>query len=508
MRPIKKSAQICWFFSLLNWLCLLLARVLVGEWLPYFWIPLGLFLVFTVFAVLLDWAWLQQSLRSYRLQRLLKISLRAFVFAALLIVIGAVLQGLDWRMDLSSSGINRLDKQSLAVLEKIQTPVRLIGFFADKKDEQTLENFRRLATKLQKHNALIEIEILKANAHPDRVEAYGIKQLPSLVIASEQRKLVIQQWTEDALINAMLRSLKQDDIRLCLLTDLDGIPVQAGPNDRYQLSQLSAQMEGLGYRFTNMDLVDFLQDASPCRALLLAGIKRMPPESLWPTLERFLNDGKAILVFHDPGKAYGIASFLKKYGIQYYNDYIIDIEAQTAGLHAATALVGSWNQELNLGRELGNRVAVFPVVSRLEISEEGMNGFRVQALGSSSVSSFAVTELKEKIEFQPEIHAQGPFVVAAMAEKEKARLVVVGDSDFLTDEYFAYQGNHRFATSLISYAVTAEGEVSIPPKNFYRQLFILTPTYAKYFLILGVFPLPFLLLALSSWLWFQRTRYQ
>ena len=65
-----------------------------------------------------------------------------------------------------------------------------------------------------------------------------------------------------------------------------------------------------------------------------------------------------------------------------------------------------------------------------------------------------------------------------------------------------------FANNMISYMISSKGEISVPPKNFYRELFILTPNQAKYYLMLGVIPMPFLLLGLSIWLWFKRARFQ
>ena len=108
------------------------------------------------------------------------------------------------------------------------------------------------------------------------------------------------------------------------------------------------------------------------------------------------------------------------------------------------------------------------------------------------------------MEFKPGIDEEGPFALAALSRSDSGTLAVVSDADFFTDEYFAFQGNREFSLQLVSELVAEKGEINLPPKNFYKTMFVLTPVFAKSYLLFGVLPFPFVLFALSLWFWFKR----
>ena len=59
---MKRSATVLWFFAVLSLVSLMGARILIGEWLNYFWLPFCFFFLFSVLAVAMDFAYLKKSL--------------------------------------------------------------------------------------------------------------------------------------------------------------------------------------------------------------------------------------------------------------------------------------------------------------------------------------------------------------------------------------------------------------------------------------------------------------
>ncbi|MAF92998.1 MAG: Gldg family protein [Bdellovibrionota bacterium] len=500
------KAQVFWFLSVISLILLLGGRILIGEWLDYFWFAFAGFFVFIAAAVASDFAAIRNYFSSFRTRLVLKILIRASVLLFVLLGIGSFLFPYKLAIDLTQSQINRLDPASVDVLKSINKQTKIQAFFAKKKAETLLENFRRFADLVESENELVSIEVLDAAQNPDLTEKYGIKSLPSFVVSSGEKYFVLNNWQEDKIINSLLRVNKDMETRVCFLNGYGAIPLQAEGN--YQLSNLREQMQQIGYEALAIDAIDFLKQADQCDSLILAGLKETPPYSVLTAMERFLKNQKSVIVLQDPGKAYGLSAFYKKFGIEFFNDYILDVEAQNAGFHAATPLISNWNPESAMTKSLGKTVAVFSVASRLGVIDSAEESYNTKILAESSSGSFSKPELKEKIEFFPGKDPEGPFAVAVLSENEKSKLLVVGDSDFLTDEYYQFKGNMAFANNMISYMISSKGEISVPPKNFYRELFILTPNQAKYYLMLGVIPMPFLLLGLSIWLWFKRARFQ
>ncbi|MEC9282483.1 MAG: Gldg family protein [Bdellovibrionota bacterium] len=503
---MNRKAQVFWFLSVISLIILLGGRILIGEWLDYFWFAFCGFFVFVAAAVVSDFQAVKNYFSSFRTRLVLKIFVRSSMLFFILLGIGSLLFPFEFGLDLTQSQINRLDPASVNVLHSLDKETKIQAFFTKKKNENLLENFRRFSNLIKLESDLVQIEILDAAQTPDLTEKYGIKTLPSFVISSGEKYFVLNNWQEDKIINSILRVNKNVETKVCFLEAYGAIPLQA--DNTYQLSNLIGQIQQIGYEALSMDAIEFLQNADKCDSLILAGLKETPPFSVLTAMDRFLKNQKSVIILQDPGKAYALSKFYKKYGIEFFNDYILDVEAQNAGFHAATPLISKWNHQSSMTKSLDKSVAVFSVASRLGLIESKEEGYENLILAKSSAGSFSKPELKEKIEFFPGRDPEGPFAVAILSEKEKSKLLVVGDSDFITDEYYQFKGNMAFANNMISYMISSKGEISVPPKNFYRELFILTPNQAKYYLMLGVIPMPFLLLGLSIWLWFKRARFQ
>ena len=88
----------------------------------------------------------------------------------------------------------------------------------------------------------------------------------------------------------------------------------------------------------------------------------------------------------------------------------------------------------------------------------------------------------------------------------KARLVVVGDSDFAINSYFPDQGNGNLFLNMVSWLAQDEDLISIRPKPPEDRRIILSQSQIAMLRLLAVFVLPGAVLIAGIVVWTRRRR--
>jgi hypothetical protein len=500
---MKKSAQLLWFLFVLCFISLLGSRILIGHWVDIMWIPFVGIFVFGLLACVSDLQYLKESLKSHKTRQIIRVSFRASLFAVLLVLLGAVVQKLNIQWDLSYSQMNTTSKDAEKALRKISKEIQVIAFFKKDQDLGVKENFRLFSKRIEKDFPLIKFSFVEATGDPKSVEKYSIKKIPSFVIASQDNFEVLNSWSEELIVNTITKVHNNKKYNVCNMTGFGEMPSQS--TELYSISHFSKMMESSGYLFQDITELFFVKNSMDCDLLLIASPKKPYPEILLLKMKEYFRKGKPILVAIDPGKAGNLGPFLKEFDIQYYNNYIIDLSGEKSGFNAATVIGSKWNANTKIGQWLTGKAVVFPVSSQMEILDE-KDDLTKQAIVSSEKESFVKPELSNNIIFKPGIDTEGSFPIGILVEQNKNRIAVFSDADFLSNDYISFQGNRELSGRLLSYLIRSEEDINLAPKSFYREHFILTPIYAKSFLLGAVLPVPFILFGLSFWLWFRRRR--
>ena len=112
---------------------------------------------------------------------------------------------------------------------------------------------------------------------------------------------------------------------------------------------------------------------------------------------------------------------------------------------------------------------------------------------------------------------KGPLSMAVAVTKEvkpagdkgpatKARMVVVGDSDFAVNGYFQAQGNGNLFLNLVSWLAQEEDLISIRPKPPEDRRVILSQSEQSMLRLITVFVLPGCVLVAGIVVWNRRRR--
>jgi len=163
----------------------------------------------------------------------------------------------------------------------------------------------------------------------------------------------------------------------------------------------------------------------------------------------------------------------------------------------------------------------FPMARSIGPSKESVSGVTVETLFKSNANSWGETnaaELKSgRVSLDEKTDLKGPLSLAVAANKEvkpasdkgpavKARLVVVGDSEFAVNSYFPAQGNGNLFLNMVSWLAQDEDLISIRPKSPEDRRVILTQSQQSMLRIVTVFLLPGIALVAGIMVWSRRRR--
>jgi ABC-type uncharacterized transport system involved in gliding motility auxiliary subunit len=142
---------------------------------------------------------------------------------------------------------------------------------------------------------------------------------------------------------------------------------------------------------------------------------------------------------------------------------------------------------------MGGLATLFPITRSVGIAKTPPAGTSVQALAKTTADSWGETNFaalaQRQVRPDPE-DPKGPLAVAAVATKDKTRIVLFGTAHLATNQYLNVQGNPDLFLNTISWLAEQEDQISIRPRDVKQTPVFLTSQQEQgvKWLSLGVLP--------------------
>jgi ABC-type uncharacterized transport system involved in gliding motility auxiliary subunit len=286
--------------------------------------------------------------------------------------------------------------------------------------------------------------------------------------------------------------------------------IRADGYDTKTLSlQASADKADAKINIQNAAPVSKLEVPQDVAVLIIAGArhKLLVPEVA--ALEEYLNRGGRVVAFLDPDVDVGIDNLLAAWKIGVQKDLVVDSNPlnHLLGLGPASPLATAVDEQDPITKDLGAPVVLVTTRSLIE-KQGGTPGVIPKALLRSSDSAWGETDLRDGEAAKDAQDNKGPVVLAMLSTLERAdnapenhskeaRLVVFGDSDFVSNKYLSMQANKDVALNVVSYAAEEEGKISIRPKMRVASQLMLTEEQVNGLKFLSMDLLPVLIVAIG-----------
>lgn len=458
------------------------------------------------------------------------------LFTAILVFITFIAVRNPLRWDTTASRQFTLAPQTLKVLEGLKEPVHITGFFVPTRPDHQVA--QRMVDDLlyefrHRSGGRLTYEYVDPEAHPSRARQFNLQKFPALVFEAREsgRRYALQvpPVTEQDLTSALLIVTGAKQKKVYFL-------VGHGEKD---IADLGENTRGFGfaargviadnYRVETLNLKEAGGVPEDAAVLVVAGPTRnlLPEEQ--EALSAWLRQGGRALFLLDPDTPDSFRRLLEPWGIAVGKGQIVDPSSSISGdprtpllqrnrYAPSTSITegGAITQPLD--------VTFFPQVTsvdvRPDVKERIRKGEAVPAtfipLAVTSPNSW-LTEDPDRNTFLPGEDQRGPFPIAMAVQavvpvdeeppanpQAVTSIVVFGDSDFVSNKYYAAYTNADFFLNAVDWLAQDYDLISIRPKVVAFRELVLTRREFDFIRYSSLFLLPAAVAVIGALVWWRR----
>ena len=298
-------------------------------------------------------------------------------------------------------------------------------------------------------------------------------------------------------------------------------------SEGYRVETLDLQIQTLVPRQTGETQDEPLNEneVSPTLIVVAGPQKNLLPDEE-EVLSQYLKDGGRMLLLLDPETPDSFRAFLEKWGLSLGKGNIIDQEEFIG--EERTPFISQYNPNVVLTQALGR--TFFPGVTSITAAEEipsvQVEGQEIPlveftVLAATSSNSWLIEDAN-RTDPDEDIDTRGPLFTVVLADAygtkgaigeeipenredlDKASLVVVGDSDFASNEHFDSAGNGDLFLNSANFLVGDVALINIRPRLQSRPELLATPNEFNVIRYTSWFLLPILMAMAGIFVWWTR----
>lgn len=473
------------YFPWLGIICLLagFAQYYVGrQWDLLTNLTIALGAIFFLLYALVNPDDVRELLSGKTAQYGLSTFLSSLFFTAIVVLIYFLAyQNPDWRYDATETKEFTPLEETVQLVENLQEPIHVIGFFNVQGAFQEAEARSRLET-LQAYTDQISFEFVDPEANPVLAQQYDLTFSNTLVFTKGEG--------ENEVFSKATAPLNDRNLHAALVQVVNPVEKKAyfitGHGERGYadggttgLTNAVSLLEEAG--FETAELILFQLDAIPDDASVLVMIDQQAPltsEELTLVAD-FVESGGALFVARDAldtdvrARLEESDDLLRDYlqeqwGVTLRRDVVID-----PGFIVANSFLTFLSNSLGsspITNDLAQFGVVFNVARSLELDASNANVRQTNLLltGPDAWGESSFEEFNTQSGPTPgEGDEQGDLVLATSLEdmETNGRLIVVGDTDPFSNELIFQAGNWRFFTNAVNWLADDEVAIELTPRD-------------------------------------------
>jgi ABC-type uncharacterized transport system involved in gliding motility auxiliary subunit len=464
-----------------------------------------------------------------------------------LVAIGYLSTRFPMRFDLSEQKEHSLSAQTINMLQHLGKPVHVV-FFHDSAMRETVE----LYELMQKETSKLTVEFHDPMLNPAQARLLGVQFAGTALMQSESRKLTINGPTEVDIANGIMRISQGVTQRVCFLDghgEADPYSIESHDHtegsaghthglgdkmiihEQHGMAKARTALEAMNYSVEKVALLKSGTNLTDCALLVVAGPKSVLLAPEIEAIGKYLDDGHNAIFMLDPFVETGLDPVLAKFGIVAGRNIVIDPTSHFWADPSSPAVTDYNRHQITDKLPL----TFFPGALSLSPTPKQPPGVSVSPLVNSSKASFGETTAN-RAEFNEGQDQPGPTTLMVISNRrpetannaaailselrgekvtanspppetfnfKRARVVVIGDSDFATNSFFHIMGNGKLFLNAVNYLASKENLIGVEPRTFDRPRVNLTNRQMKGTFFLSVILIPLLLAVIGTAVWWRQ----
>ena len=410
----------------------------------------------------------KKNRRNLKLQNITFIVL----FLIAMTLLAWLTQKYKFESDLTATQRNTLSKASIELLTKINDNISITAFAreADVSQQRTL--IKALITKYQKHTDKIELVFINPEIDPTTTRKLGIRAEGEMIISIGGRTEHLVSIKEEDLTNTLQRLIRSGGNKIRFLSGHgERIPTGKANHD-YQLFTTNLQNKGI--EISTLNLAETHAIPTQTKTLVIASPRVNFLKGEVKLIQNFINNGGNLLWLQEPGNLFNLEPLLTQLNIKFIKGVIVDPTTQMLGIPATSALAERYaahaiTEKFKLG-------TVFPHSGGLKILDDKNTTWHIMPLIKTTENSWLEAgKLEGEVEYNPKIDTLGPITIGLVLERTidnssnkklvaniNQRIIVVADSDFLSNQYLGNLGNKDMGLRIFNWLNNDDNLISIP----------------------------------------------
>ncbi len=502
---MSKLSKILYVMASISLVCTAISRLILRAWIPFMWIPVGLFIFLFIAAIFIDRKILSEFLGTKTTKKGLSMGSMIFLMAIFLVALNfyGAWKYKTWDFSLSQS--NTLSEQSVTLLKGLKSDLKFFYFYQKGAEGEKLKNeIVNLLKKYQDQSSFVKIEFVDVNERPDLVEKYGVKRERVVYLEYNGRSAKVDDLDEQRITSAIAKTFREKD-HIVYFTEGHGERDLMETQQPQGLGGLKALLEESKYISKTVSLINSGSVPVDADMLVIAGPASAFVESETKAIEEYLKKGGSVLFALEQKTKHGLDSLLGKIGIKLNDVYVLSVYGQAMG-HAFTPVNEYASHSIT--KPFGKEMVIFKLPGALEKTTVPASVTVEEIIKTRAESSLAVSSLTDKTAGT----LKGPFVLGYSAKGKwpgadpagmDFNIVIYPDADFLANDNLGKNLNRDLAINSIVYLAKEESMITITPKEVGVTKLDMSQTKWVGFLIFVV-GLPLGLMIVSGYIWSRR----
>jgi ABC-type uncharacterized transport system involved in gliding motility auxiliary subunit len=428
------------------------------------------------------------------------------------------------RFDVSEAGVHTMAPQTTELIESLEENVSITAFFTESEAPPIRDILDRYAYASER----IDLRFIDPNAAPGLVDELGLttedlaRGIVRLSLESGDA-ISLSEFSESDVTNALRRLAKNTGKKVYFLEGHNEREIKPPPDGEETFAagpdtfgRAADALRNETYLVESLLLAREADVPADASALIIAGPTRplMPAEL--EAVRRYVEGGGALFVAIDPRSQTNLSELLLDWGVVLGDDVIVDHALAVYG-QATTPIAGEYDGRHPITAPL-REPTLFPVARSVEFDVEA--GWDYSTLVKTGNDSWAERDLDAwrdsgRAEYDSD-DLDGPVPVAIAgvpriesAEGEPAatagRIVVFGDSDFATNEFFDALRNRDLFINSVNWLAGDIEQITLRPNISRASSFQMSQDQFRRIQYLSLFVLPeaIAIFGVVVW-WFRR----
>ncbi len=388
----------------------------------------------------------------------------------LLILIGTcawLTQKYHWVFDWTRDNRNTLTEISRTILEQVAQPLQMTVLARNAASER--HGLQRKIGKYQRYKPDITLRFLDAETEIEQAKELLLNNPGQLRLDYQDRFEIVDQITERDITNALQRLSRQTNPWVVFLAGHGERDPFNEENHGY--SSLKQMLDSSGVQVQDINLLESTSIPDNISVLVVAAPKSDLLQGEEKLILEYVERGRNLLWLREPNSGEQLNVLAHKLGITWFDGTIVDANQQLRSIlgikHPAVVPVVNY-QAHAITKNLKNQT-LYPFAVGFDFDTN--SEWHVQPLFYSLPRAWSETAslADEDVVFNTEEgDIAGPLLMAAALSRKRAddkaqRIVIIGDSDFMANNYIGHGENLSLSVSVLQWLINDDNHISLLP---------------------------------------------